>query len=376
MLILAHRPPLARDSNVVVTAPTPFHDLDEYIALPRLGGLALSLDGMRLVVAMNVLDAKRTRYVTSLWEVDPRWRAFRAPTHAKRQGRERRRVPARRIAVVHLRPTGSRRETAGSDDESEPPSALWRLPADGGEANVVATRPGGVGGVVVARNSGTFVVSSATLPGAITADDDQRRRSLRKDNKISAILHESYPIRFWDHDLGPDTPRLMVGDAPADDVETIELRDVTGHLGTALSTDEVSWSISPDGRTIYASLSIVEAGGSDRLGIVAIDSATGRRVDLLNDADHEYCSPRSRPMDHAWPSSRRRDRAAASRLMCIWPSSSSAMQACRPETCRSSRPTGIAGPVSPSGYPMGPRWCWRPTPTVVHRCIASASTAR
>ena len=58
-------------ATLAVTAPTPFHDLDQYIALPRLGGLTLSLDGTRLVVAMNALDPKRTRYVTSLWEVDP-----------------------------------------------------------------------------------------------------------------------------------------------------------------------------------------------------------------------------------------------------------------------------------------------------------------
>ena len=31
-----------------MTEPTPFHDLDAYIALPRLGGLALSPDGSRV----------------------------------------------------------------------------------------------------------------------------------------------------------------------------------------------------------------------------------------------------------------------------------------------------------------------------------------
>ena len=161
--------------------------------------------------------------------------------------------------------------------DDEPVSALWRLPARGGEAGVLATRPGGVGGVVVARDSGTIVVSSDTLPGSATAEDDQRRRKARKDNKVSAILHETYPVRFWDHDLGPDTPRLMIGDAPAEGVETIDLRDLTGHVGTALGTDEASWVITPDGATVYAAWSIVERGGSDRLGIIAIDVASGRR---------------------------------------------------------------------------------------------------
>jgi hypothetical protein len=50
---------------------TPFHDLDAYVALPRLSGLTLSPDGTRLVTSVATLDEKRTRYVSALWEVDP-----------------------------------------------------------------------------------------------------------------------------------------------------------------------------------------------------------------------------------------------------------------------------------------------------------------
>ena len=49
----------------------PFHDLDAYIALPRLSGLALSTDGSRLVTGVQTLDPERTTYRTALWEVDP-----------------------------------------------------------------------------------------------------------------------------------------------------------------------------------------------------------------------------------------------------------------------------------------------------------------
>lgn len=272
-----------------MTAPTPFHDLDEYIALPRLGGMALSLDGRRLVVAMNLLDPKRTKYVTSLWEVDPEGQvAARRLTRSAKGESGAAFLPDGSLLFVSERP-----DPDASDDD--PVSALWHLPSDGGEAGVVATRPGGVSGVVVAHDSGTIIVSSNTLPGSITAEDDQRRRATRKDNKISAILHETYPIRFWDHDLGPDTPRLMIGDAPHDAVETIELRDLTGHVGTALSTDEASWSLSPNGTAVYVAWSVVESGGSDRMGIIAVDTVSGRRVELLSDLDHEYFMPAVSP---------------------------------------------------------------------------------
>lgn len=49
---------------------TPFHDLDAYVALPRLGGLVLSPDGTRLVSAVSTLDEDATTYVTALWGVD------------------------------------------------------------------------------------------------------------------------------------------------------------------------------------------------------------------------------------------------------------------------------------------------------------------
>jgi dipeptidyl aminopeptidase/acylaminoacyl peptidase len=270
-------------------ASTPFHDLDQYIGLPRLGDLTMSLDGTRLVVAVSALDPKRSAYVTALWEVDPQGQhAARRLTRSAKGEAGAAFLPDGSLLFVSTRP-----DPAGVDDE--PVAALWRLPAGGGEAGILATRPGGVGGVVVAPDNGTIVVSSSTLPGSTTADDDQRRRTLRKDTKVNAILHETYPVRFWDHDLGPDTSRLMIADAPGDGLETVELRDLTGHIGAALSTDEASWSISPDGRRLYVGWNIVERGGSERLGISAIDVASGRRVDMLSDADHEYAKPAVSP---------------------------------------------------------------------------------
>ncbi len=49
-----------------------FHDLASFVAAPRIAGLELSPDGQRLVVSVQTLDAKRTAYVGSLWELDPR----------------------------------------------------------------------------------------------------------------------------------------------------------------------------------------------------------------------------------------------------------------------------------------------------------------
>ena len=103
-------------------------------------------------------------------------------------------------------------------------AALWLLPPGGGEARIVATLPGGVAAAEVASNTGTIVVSSPVLPAAGrpggwedgdspgTSGDDERLRKERSDAGVTAILHESAPVRFWDHDLGPDQLRLFAVD--------------------------------------------------------------------------------------------------------------------------------------------------------------------
>ncbi|MBF3217836.1 S9 family peptidase, partial [Pseudomonas aeruginosa] len=67
---------------------------------------------------------------------------------------------------------------------------------------------GGLFGLRVARQSGTLVLMAEALPSAKDPEDEKRLRALRKDGKVDAILHERYPVRFWDTDLGPEQPRL------------------------------------------------------------------------------------------------------------------------------------------------------------------------
>jgi len=51
--------------------PSPFADLDAYLALPRVSGLAVAPDGSRVVTTISELDDKHTAFVTALWELDP-----------------------------------------------------------------------------------------------------------------------------------------------------------------------------------------------------------------------------------------------------------------------------------------------------------------
>ncbi|MDN5918002.1 MAG: prolyl oligopeptidase family serine peptidase [Pseudonocardia sp.] len=309
------------------TPRTPFHDLQDFVGLPRLSGLALSADGSRLVTTVSELDTDRTRYVGALWEIDP---------DGKDLSRRLTRGGAGESAPVFT-PGGDllfcsdRPDPDASSDAGDAPSALWSLPVGGGEARLLGTRPGGVGGVVVAREAGTVVATSSTLPGAVDAEDDERRRTARSESKITAILHDGYPVRHWDHDIGPDEPRLLAaapvdgtgaGDpgpggtgpgggagpastgpastGPASTAEAgarpdarLDWADLTPEPGHALL--ETKHDVSPDGRTVVTGWYSAYGHGAWRPSVVAIDVATGARRVLLDDPAAEFSGPRISP---------------------------------------------------------------------------------
>lgn len=269
---------------------TPFHDLDHYLAIPRVSGLALSPDGRRLVTTVATLNAKGTEYGTALWELDPegRKRARRITRSAKGE------AGAVFAASGDLYFTSARPDP--ETPEADPVSALWMLPADGGEARVVLTRAGGVSGLLAAKDTDALFVNASVLAGSTDEDSDEERRKARKDNKVAAILHSGYPVRYWDADLGPAQPRLFAVEpgpepepgkpATVDAAAPLKLRNLTPDAGSGLR--DADTVVSPDGATIYASFSKPLARADSRSVLVAIDVATGTRRVLLDTEGMSY----------------------------------------------------------------------------------------
>lgn len=260
-------------------AGTPFDELDDYIALARLSGLVLSPDGSLLICARAVLDDKRAEYVSSLWEIDP-------------EGRR----PARRLTWGSTSESGAAfafdgdvlfTATRGVPGENDPQPALWRLPAAGGEAQLLISRPGGVSSVSAAKAAPTFVAQTSVMASAISLDQDDQVRSARKDKKVTAMLHTGYPVRHWDHDLGPDHPHLVV--AETDSKDSVELRDITPTAGAALR--ETSTTISDDGLFVVTTWAVGAASAARRSTLVRIDTVTGDRTTLVDEADADVYNP-------------------------------------------------------------------------------------
>lgn len=273
------------ESEILSEKPeTPFHDLDHYLAIPRVSGLALSPDGTRLVTTVATLNAKGTEYATALWELDPagQKQARRITRSAKGE------AGAVFTADGDLYFTSARPDP--DNPEADPVNALWMLPSGGGEARVVLSRAGGVSGVLAARDSGALFLSAAVLAGSTGEADDEERRKSRKDTKVAAILHTGYPVRYWDADLGPAQPRLFAVEpgvekepgkpATVDATAPLTLRNLTPDAGNGLRDAESV--VSPDGKRIYSSFSKPLANADTRSVLVAVDVATGTRTVLLD----------------------------------------------------------------------------------------------
>ncbi len=262
--------------------PDPFSDLEAFQALPRLSGLLLSPDGTRLVTTVATLDAKRQRWVNAVWEVDPEGRI--APRRLTRSAKGE--VAPAFTEDGDLLFTSARPVPDGDDED---PPRLWRLPARGGEAHVVGSRAGGVAGPKSA--GGVIVVTSDTLPGSTDSADDALRRTARKERKVTAILHSGFPVRHWDHDLGPGAPRLLAA-RPSGEQE-MDWTDLTPAPGRAL--DEAVYDVSPDGRYVVTSWAMNDPQAVRRSTLVVIDTATGERRVLADTKGYDFNQPKVSP---------------------------------------------------------------------------------
>jgi dipeptidyl aminopeptidase/acylaminoacyl peptidase len=287
------QPPSVAPEPPAGSPSSPFLSLSDFVAIPRLGALALSADGSRLAVSVQTLDAEKKKWQSALWEVDP---AGSRP--ARRLTRS---APGESSPV--WAPDGSLLFTSARPDpdateDGEHTPALWSLPAHGGEARLVVTRPGGIASLAVAADSGDVVVAAATMPGGSATEADEERRKKRKDAGVSAILHESYPIRHWDHDLGPAFPHLFwAGQLPAEDPvdgDAAELRDLTPDAAAPSGAGE-DFALSPDGRHLVRSEEVSDGPAGRRSRLVLTDTGSGDSRVLVDDPLAEIYHPRFSP---------------------------------------------------------------------------------
>ncbi|MFY7069814.1 S9 family peptidase [Nocardiopsis changdeensis] len=266
-----------------------WYELPEYVRLKRVNGLRLSPDGTRLVAPVSGIAPDAKTFHSALWEIDvrPEAEGGTAPHRLTRS--------AKGESSAGFLPDGSVLFTSARPDpdaepEEKPKAALWLLPAGGGEARRVASRPGGIGAFTIARDAGLIAFASATLPGSQDGEDEAEARKARADAGVTAILHESLPVRYWDHDLGPDHPRYFAATPPAGPEDGLgEPRDLTPDAGKALINAQ--GSLTPDGTALITTWDVPVGKGGHRSVLVSVDTATGERTSLLSREGYDLGSP-------------------------------------------------------------------------------------
>jgi dipeptidyl aminopeptidase/acylaminoacyl peptidase len=289
---MAESADLEREGNAQQESTTAFADPSDFVRLPRLSRLALSSDGRRLVTAVSTPSPNGKKYASALWELDPTGTAPATRLTRSAPGES---------GPVFLPDGGllftSRRPDPEVSDPDEDHVAVWLLPATGGEARQVASRPQGIGAVVAADNGEVFF-TAPTMRGSASAEDDGKRYKARKDAGVTAILHESYPVRFWDHDLGPTQTRVFsAGSVRADSVyrpraETTEApaeaRDLTPEPAGRI---EDQLTVNRTGSMIAYVENRVVAPAAETTVVVVADAITGSEVQLVAAEDAEFGEP-------------------------------------------------------------------------------------
>ena len=198
---------MTRDEN-----PTPFDDLDAYVALPRLVGLLLSPGGTG---SSRGRDARPERRRTSA-------RCGRSTRAGVRPARRLTRSAKGETPAAFLPDGGLLFTSAGPGAQGEKAGRGRRA----GRALAAAgrRRGGPRGGLARPVASRARWWRRTREPSSSPPDDagalERRRRREAPQGPQGpeglAILHEGYPVRYWDADLGPDQVRLLAGRVPAE----------------------------------------------------------------------------------------------------------------------------------------------------------------
>lgn len=144
-------------------------------------------------------------------------------------------------------------------------------------------------------------VADAAALWVLPAAGGEPYRVQREKAGVTAILHESAPVRHWDHDLGPAQVRLFAVDGHGSDADGARaaVRDLTPEPGRA--RDEQAFEVTQDGSAVIAGWWLWDDPPGARTVLAIVDVTTGRRTALLSASGFDFGHPWVSPAGRSWP---------------------------------------------------------------------------
>ena len=163
------------------THPFGVHDM---LAMDRISDAQASPDGETVVFTLRVTDLDANKGRTDLWRVNVDGTGLRRlTTHPAGSSHPRWSPDGRSIYFLSARAESSQ---------------VWKIAADGGEAEQVTKLPLDVGCFAVSPTGRHLAVSLDVFPDEKTPEDTKKRLDALKDRKASGRIYERLFVRHWD----------------------------------------------------------------------------------------------------------------------------------------------------------------------------------
>lgn len=165
--------------------------------------------------------------------------------------------------------------------------AAWVIDLADDSARCVAEFPGDVTDLVLSRDG--VLVAKVKVLSTHGLDAAAAVHRQREDLGTSGILHEAFPVRAWDRDLGPHRSVLVrIADWRSQSPATLVTPDIDREL------DGQFFDVSPDGGLIATGWHLSDTPGARRSAVVLVDAEGGRRF-LADQRDVHFEKPQFSP---------------------------------------------------------------------------------
>jgi dipeptidyl aminopeptidase/acylaminoacyl peptidase len=161
--------------------PFSVHDM---LAMDRIGEPQVSPDGRRIAFTRRVTDLEANKGRADLWVVNVEGGGLRRlTTHPAGCSNPRWAPDGTAVYFISARNGGSQ---------------VWRIPADGGEAEQVTHLPLDVGCFAISRDGRFLAVSMDVFVDATTLEETKKRLEEIGKRKASGRIYERLFVRHWD----------------------------------------------------------------------------------------------------------------------------------------------------------------------------------